>query len=90
MRKGEIEVAKAKAFCYSTLVGKPWLRRIEVLHISAGSSICFLPHRGNRYTIFIRLLGLLRLTYAFCYHFQLDNPCLQFEEETNSFHFIFF
>lgn len=30
------------------------------------------------------------MTYAFCYHFQLDDPLIQFEEETNSFHFIFF
>lgn len=29
------------------------------------------------------------MTYAFCYHFQLDDPLIQFEEETNSFHFIF-
>nr|UOX29755.1 ATP synthase subunit 6 [Rehmannia glutinosa] len=28
---------------------KPWLTRISALHISAGSSICFLPpHRGNK------------------------------------------
>ncbi|XP_056163903.1 LOW QUALITY PROTEIN: NAD(P)H-quinone oxidoreductase chain 4, chloroplastic, partial [Syzygium oleosum] len=57
--------------------------------VSAGSSICFLPHIGNKwwYTIFIPLLEFLLMTYAFCYHFQLtDDPLIQFEEETNSFH----
>ncbi|XP_021888445.1 LOW QUALITY PROTEIN: uncharacterized protein LOC110807581, partial [Carica papaya] len=59
--------------------------------ISADSSICFLPHRGKKsgYTLFIRLLELFLMTYAFCYHFQLDDPLIQFEEEMNSFHFIF-
>nr|YP_010230279.1 NADH-plastoquinone oxidoreductase subunit 4 [Neolitsea sericea]QST20290.1 NADH-plastoquinone oxidoreductase subunit 4 [Neolitsea sericea]WAB65381.1 NADH-plastoquinone oxidoreductase subunit 4 [Neolitsea aurata var. chekiangensis] len=64
----------------------PWLTIIVVLPISAGSSIFFLPRRGNKnkvvrwYTISICLLELLLTTYAFCYHFQLDDPLIQLEE----------
>ena len=64
----------------------PWLTIIVVLPISAGSSIFFLPRRGNKnkvvrwYTICICLLELLLTTYAFCYHFQLDDPLIQLEE----------
>nr|YP_010119076.1 NADH dehydrogenase subunit 4 [Gymnotheca chinensis]QQY97959.1 NADH dehydrogenase subunit 4 [Gymnotheca chinensis] len=57
---------------------------IVVLPISAGLSIFFLPHRGNKvvrwYTICICLLELLLTTYVFCYHFQLDDPLIQLEE----------
>lgn len=53
--------------------------------IFAGSSIFFLPHKGNKvfrwYTICICLLELLLTTYAFCYHFQLDDPLIQLEED---------
>nr|YP_010608415.1 NADH dehydrogenase subunit 4 [Sabia japonica]WAN89155.1 NADH dehydrogenase subunit 4 [Sabia japonica] len=63
----------------------PWLTIIVVFPISAGSLISFLPHKGNKvirwYTIFICLLELLLTTYAFCYHFQLDDPLTQLEEE---------
>nr|UZC33132.1 NADH dehydrogenase subunit D [Tofieldia yoshiiana var. kanwonensis] len=63
----------------------PWLTVIVVLPIFAGSSIFFLPHRGNKtvrwYTICICLLELLLTTYAFCYHFQLDDPLIQLEED---------
>nr|YP_009861255.1 NADH dehydrogenase subunit 4 [Orontium aquaticum]QIU82946.1 NADH dehydrogenase subunit 4 [Orontium aquaticum] len=63
----------------------PWLTIIVVLPIFAGSSIFFLPHRGNKvvrwYTICICLFELLLTTYAFCYHFQLDDPLIQLEED---------
>nr|YP_010430579.1 NADH dehydrogenase subunit 4 [Illicium micranthum]YP_010430816.1 NADH dehydrogenase subunit 4 [Illicium majus]USS58107.1 NADH dehydrogenase subunit 4 [Illicium micranthum]USS58344.1 NADH dehydrogenase subunit 4 [Illicium majus] len=65
----------------------PWLTIIVVLPISAGSSIGFLPYRGNKavrwYTICICILELLLTTYAFCYHFQLDDPLIQLEEDYN-------
>nr|YP_009628306.1 NADH dehydrogenase subunit 4 [Greenwayodendron suaveolens]QBO27022.1 NADH dehydrogenase subunit 4 [Greenwayodendron suaveolens] len=63
----------------------PWLTIIVVFPISAGLSIFFLPHRGNRvvrwYTICICMLELLLTTYAFCYHFQLDDPLIQLKED---------
>nr|YP_010640297.1 NADH-plastoquinone oxidoreductase subunit 4 [Micranthes atrata]WBQ53194.1 NADH-plastoquinone oxidoreductase subunit 4 [Micranthes atrata] len=63
----------------------PWLTIILVLPISAGSLILFLPHRGNNkirwYTICICVLELLLTTYAFAYHFQLDDPLIQFSED---------
>lgn len=49
-----------------------------VLPISAGSSILFLPHRGVVYYIYPLIgLELLLMTYAFCYHFQLDDPLIR-------------
>nr|YP_009434296.1 NADH dehydrogenase subunit 4 [Camptotheca acuminata]ARJ37146.1 NADH dehydrogenase subunit 4 [Camptotheca acuminata]ARX79288.1 NADH dehydrogenase subunit 4 [Camptotheca acuminata]ATN40493.1 NADH dehydrogenase subunit 4 [Camptotheca acuminata]AUF34389.1 NdhD [Camptotheca acuminata] len=63
----------------------PWLTIIVVLPIFAGSFIFVLPHRGNRvirwYTICICILELLLTTYAFCYHFQLDDPLIQLVED---------
>nr|YP_009469206.1 NdhD [Asarum sieboldii]YP_009469213.1 NdhD [Asarum sieboldii]YP_010204278.1 NdhD [Asarum misandrum]YP_010204285.1 NdhD [Asarum misandrum]YP_010204378.1 NdhD [Asarum maculatum]YP_010204385.1 NdhD [Asarum maculatum]UAU40980.1 NdhD [Asarum heterotropoides var. seoulense]WRO36875.1 NADH dehydrogenase subunit D [Asarum chungbuensis]AVD53998.1 NdhD [Asarum sieboldii]AVD54005.1 NdhD [Asarum sieboldii]UAU40780.1 NdhD [Asarum misandrum] len=63
----------------------PWLTIIVVLPISAGLLIFFLPQRGNKvvrwYTICICLLELLLTTYTFCYHFQLDDPLIQLEED---------
>nr|AKR81009.1 NADH-plastoquinone oxidoreductase subunit 4 [Stichoneuron caudatum] len=63
----------------------PWLTIIVVLPIFAGFSICFLPRRGNKvfrwYTICICILELLLTTYAFCYHFQLDDPLIQLGED---------
>nr|YP_010309035.1 NdhD [Veratrum schindleri]QSV09114.1 NdhD [Veratrum schindleri] len=63
----------------------PWLTILVVLPIFAGSSIFFLPHKGNKvfrwYTLCICLLELLLTTYAFCYHFQLDDPLIQLEED---------
>nr|YP_010143027.1 NADH-plastoquinone oxidoreductase subunit 4 [Meconopsis horridula]YP_010308245.1 NADH-plastoquinone oxidoreductase subunit 4 [Meconopsis pseudohorridula]QGX06420.1 NADH dehydrogenase subunit 4 [Meconopsis horridula]QQL04095.1 NADH-plastoquinone oxidoreductase subunit 4 [Meconopsis horridula]ULU28485.1 NADH-plastoquinone oxidoreductase subunit 4 [Meconopsis horridula]ULU28661.1 NADH-plastoquinone oxidoreductase subunit 4 [Meconopsis pseudohorridula] len=63
----------------------PWLTIIVVLPIFAGFSILFLPHRGNKvirwYTISICLVELLLTTYVFCYHFQLDDPLIQLEQD---------
>nr|YP_009092044.1 NADH-plastoquinone oxidoreductase subunit 4' [Spirodela polyrhiza]AEK94391.2 NADH-plastoquinone oxidoreductase subunit 4 [Spirodela polyrhiza] len=63
----------------------PWLTLIVVFPIFAGSFIFFLPHRGNKvvrwYTMGICLLELLIMTYVFCYHFQLDDPLIQFEDD---------
>nr|UZC36961.1 NADH dehydrogenase subunit 4 [Pteridophyllum racemosum] len=65
----------------------PWLTIIIVLPISAGSSIFFIPHRGNKVirwsTICICLLELLIITYVFCDHFQFDDPLIQLEEDSN-------
>eukprot|EP00257_Ricinus_communis_P024686 XP_025012100.1 uncharacterized protein LOC112533880 [Ricinus communis] len=59
----------------------PWLTIFVVLPISAGSLIFFFPHRGNKvirwYTLFICILELLLMTYAFSYYFQLDDPLIQ-------------
>ncbi|KAG5631587.1 hypothetical protein H5410_003304 [Solanum commersonii] len=50
-----------------------------------GSLIFFIPHKGNRvirwYTICICILELLLTTYAFCYHFQSDDPLVQLVED---------
>nr|YP_010686321.1 NADH dehydrogenase subunit 4 [Cyclamen graecum]WBR35228.1 NADH dehydrogenase subunit 4 [Cyclamen graecum] len=63
----------------------PWLTIIVVFPIFSGSLIFFLPHRGNRvirwYTICICILELLLTTYAFCYHFQWDDPLIQLVED---------
>nr|UGV20217.1 NADH-plastoquinone oxidoreductase subunit 4 [Sparganium fallax] len=64
----------------------PWLTILVVLPIFVGSAIFLFPHRGNKmfrwYTICICLLELLLLTtYAFCYHFQLDDPLIQLKED---------
>nr|QNS23267.1 NADH dehydrogenase subunit 4 [Broussonetia papyrifera]QNS23354.1 NADH dehydrogenase subunit 4 [Broussonetia papyrifera]QNS23528.1 NADH dehydrogenase subunit 4 [Broussonetia papyrifera]QNS23615.1 NADH dehydrogenase subunit 4 [Broussonetia papyrifera]QNS23702.1 NADH dehydrogenase subunit 4 [Broussonetia papyrifera] len=63
----------------------PWLTIIVVLPIFAGSLIFFLPHRGNKvirwYTLCICIIELLLTTYAFVYHFQLDNPLIQLTED---------
>lgn len=63
----------------------PCLTIIVFFPIIAGSLIFFLPHRGNRairsYTICIAILELLLTTYAFCYHFQLDDPLIQLVED---------
>ncbi|PRQ29754.1 putative NADH:ubiquinone reductase (H(+)-translocating) [Rosa chinensis] len=62
----------------------PWLTLVVVLPITAGSLIFFLPHRGNKvirwYTISICITELLLTTYAFGYHFQLDDPLMQLTE----------
>nr|WKV25814.1 NADH-plastoquinone oxidoreductase subunit 4 [Ardisia crispa var. amplifolia] len=63
----------------------PWLTIIVVFPIFSGSLIFFLPHRGNRvirwYTLCICILELLLTTYAFCYHFQWDDPLIQLVED---------
>nr|UDV79641.1 NADH dehydrogenase subunit 4 [Ficus squamosa] len=63
----------------------PWLTIIVVLPIFAGSLIFFLPHRGNKvirwYTLCICIIELLLTTYAFGYHFQLDDPLIQLIED---------
>lgn len=63
----------------------PWLTIIIVLPIFAGSLILFLPHRGNKvirwYTLCICIIELLLTTYAFGYHFQLDDPLIQLAED---------
>nr|YP_010273348.1 NADH-plastoquinone oxidoreductase subunit 4 [Ipomoea biflora]UKO31756.1 NADH-plastoquinone oxidoreductase subunit 4 [Ipomoea biflora]BDR62203.1 NADH-plastoquinone oxidoreductase subunit 4 [Ipomoea biflora] len=62
----------------------PWLTIIVVFPIFAGSIVFFLPHKGNRvirwYTLCICILELLITTYAFCFHFQVDDPLIQLEE----------
>lgn len=63
----------------------PWLTIMVGLPIFAGSFIFFLPHRGNKiirgYTLFICAIELLLITYAFYYHFQLDDPLMQLTED---------
>nr|YP_010504049.1 NADH-plastoquinone oxidoreductase subunit 4 [Chrysosplenium hydrocotylifolium]UXE32598.1 NADH-plastoquinone oxidoreductase subunit 4 [Chrysosplenium hydrocotylifolium] len=72
----------------------PWLTIIVVFPIFAGSLIFFLPHRGNKiirwYTVCICILELLLTTYAFGYHFQLDDPLIQFSEGYKWIHFFDF
>ncbi|KAB2037605.1 hypothetical protein ES319_D03G086000v1, partial [Gossypium barbadense] len=49
------------------------------------SLLFFLPHKGNKlikwYTICICIFELLLTTYAFCYHFRLDDPLIQLAED---------
>nr|YP_001595559.1 NADH dehydrogenase subunit 4 [Lemna minor]A9L9E7.1 RecName: Full=NAD(P)H-quinone oxidoreductase chain 4, chloroplastic; AltName: Full=NAD(P)H dehydrogenase, chain 4; AltName: Full=NADH-plastoquinone oxidoreductase chain 4 [Lemna minor]ABD48546.1 NADH dehydrogenase ND4 subunit [Lemna minor] len=63
----------------------PWLTLIVVFPIFAGCFIFFLPHKGNKvvrwYTMGICLLELLIMTYVFCYHFKLDDPLIQMEDD---------
>nr|APU88561.3 NADH dehydrogenase subunit 4 [Tylosema esculentum] len=72
----------------------PWLTIIVVLPIFAGSVIFLFPHRGNKvigwYTICICLIDLLLTTYAFCYHFQLDDPLIQLTENFKWINFLNF
>nr|UHB40675.1 NADH dehydrogenase subunit 4 [Coptis omeiensis] len=72
----------------------PWLTIIVVLPIFAGTFIFFLPHRGNKvirwYTICICILELLLTTYAFCYHFQLDDPLIQLEQDYKWINYFYF
>nr|UDZ59747.1 NADH-plastoquinone oxidoreductase subunit 4 [Sagittaria guayanensis] len=76
-----------KVYLVFTTSDFPWLTIIVVFPIFAGSLTFFLPHRGNKairwYTISICLLELLLVTYVFCYHFQLDDPLIQLEEDYN-------
>nr|QXF29309.1 NADH-plastoquinone oxidoreductase subunit 4 [Thalictrum baicalense] len=72
----------------------PWLTIIAVLPIFAGTFIFFFPHRGNKvirwYTICICILELLLTSYAFCYHFQFDDPLIQLEQDYKWIHFFDF
>ncbi|KAL1172550.1 hypothetical protein V6Z11_A05G356300, partial [Gossypium hirsutum] len=53
----------------------PWLTIIVFLPISAGNKLI------KWYTICICILELLLTTYAFCYHFRLDDPLIQLAED---------
>nr|YP_010339650.1 NADH-plastoquinone oxidoreductase subunit 4 [Girardinia suborbiculata subsp. grammata]YP_010418752.1 NADH-plastoquinone oxidoreductase subunit 4 [Dendrocnide meyeniana]UNY34114.1 NADH-plastoquinone oxidoreductase subunit 4 [Girardinia suborbiculata subsp. grammata]USG51776.1 NADH-plastoquinone oxidoreductase subunit 4 [Dendrocnide meyeniana] len=72
----------------------PWLTIVVVFPIFAGSLILFFPHRGNKvikwYTISICIIELLLTTYAFGYHFQLDEPLIQLLEDYKWSHFFDF
>nr|YP_010593725.1 NADH-plastoquinone oxidoreductase subunit 4 [Elatostema salvinioides]WAJ54402.1 NADH-plastoquinone oxidoreductase subunit 4 [Elatostema salvinioides] len=63
----------------------PWLTIVVTFPIFAGSLILLFPHRGNKvirwYTISICIIELLLTTYAFGYHFQLDEPLIQLIED---------
>nr|YP_010721913.1 NADH-plastoquinone oxidoreductase subunit 4 [Pilea cavernicola]WDS80983.1 NADH-plastoquinone oxidoreductase subunit 4 [Pilea cavernicola] len=67
---------------------------VVALPIFAGSLILFFPHRGNKvirwYTICICIIELLLTTYAFGYHFQLDEPLIQLTEDYKWIHFFDF
>ncbi|KAL5677330.1 hypothetical protein ACJX0J_013461 [Zea mays] len=54
----------------------PWLTILVVLPIFAGSLILFLPHKGNK------IVRIPSMTYAFCYHFQLEDPLIQLKEDS--------
>nr|YP_009676989.1 cytochrome c heme attachment protein [Leontice incerta]QDE13927.1 cytochrome c heme attachment protein [Leontice incerta] len=81
-----VRVFLVKVYLVFTTNSFPCLTLIVVLPIFAGSSILFFPHRGNKvirwYTICICLLELLLTTYTFCYHFQLDDPLIQMEQDS--------
>nr|YP_010419593.1 NADH-plastoquinone oxidoreductase subunit 4 [Laportea cuspidata]USG53210.1 NADH-plastoquinone oxidoreductase subunit 4 [Laportea cuspidata]USG53294.1 NADH-plastoquinone oxidoreductase subunit 4 [Laportea cuspidata] len=72
----------------------PWLTIVVVFPIFAGSLILFFPQRGNKvirwYTISICLIELLLTTYAFGYHFHLDEPLIQLIEDYKWIHFFDF
>nr|YP_011004100.1 NADH dehydrogenase subunit 4 [Crassula deltoidea]WPS93278.1 NADH dehydrogenase subunit 4 [Crassula deltoidea] len=63
----------------------PWLTIIVAFPIVAGSLIFFLPQKGNKtirwYTLFLCILELLLMTYAFRYHFRFNDPLIQLAEE---------
>ncbi|PHT83318.1 hypothetical protein T459_11761 [Capsicum annuum] len=63
----------------------PWLTIILVFFIFVGSLIFFLPHKENWvirwYIICICILELFLMTYAFCYHFQSNDPLIQLVED---------
>nr|YP_010884112.1 NADH-plastoquinone oxidoreductase subunit 4 [Helleborus argutifolius]WIW41787.1 NADH-plastoquinone oxidoreductase subunit 4 [Helleborus argutifolius] len=67
---------------------------IVVLPIFAGTLILFFPYRGNKvirwYTICICLLELLLMAYVFCYHFELDDPLIQLEQDYKCINFFDF
>nr|YP_010513861.1 NADH dehydrogenase subunit 4 [Dahlstedtia pinnata]UXL85432.1 NADH dehydrogenase subunit 4 [Dahlstedtia pinnata] len=62
----------------------PWLTIVVVLPIAGGSLIFLFPHKGNKvirwYTVCICFRDLLLITYAFCYHLELDDPLIQLTE----------
>nr|QST15826.1 NADH-plastoquinone oxidoreductase subunit 4 [Elatostema qinzhouense] len=62
--------------------------------IFAGSLILLFPYRGNKvikwYTISICIIELLLTTYAFEYHFQLDEPLIQLIEDSKWINFFDF
>nr|YP_009339232.1 NADH-plastoquinone oxidoreductase subunit 4 [Pelargonium spinosum]API85189.1 NADH-plastoquinone oxidoreductase subunit 4 [Pelargonium spinosum] len=72
----------------------PWLTLIVLFPISAGSFLFFFPHRGNKvtkwYTLCVCSLELLLMTYAFCYHFQLDDPLIQLVADSKWIFFFHF
>nr|YP_010047778.1 NADH-plastoquinone oxidoreductase subunit 4 [Pilea thymifolia]QPK42383.1 NADH-plastoquinone oxidoreductase subunit 4 [Pilea thymifolia] len=72
----------------------PWLTIVVALPVFAGSLIFFFPHKGNKvirwYTISICIIELLLTTYAFGYHFQLDEPLIQLTEDYKWIHFFDF
>uniref|UniRef100_A0A0A0KDL8 4Fe-4S ferredoxin-type domain-containing protein n=1 Tax=Cucumis sativus TaxID=3659 RepID=A0A0A0KDL8_CUCSA len=64
-----------------------WLTTVVVFPIFAGLLLFFFPHRGNKvmrwniYYMYICVLELLLTTYAFCYHFELDDSLIQLMED---------
>ncbi|KAL5646294.1 hypothetical protein ACJX0J_003999 [Zea mays] len=54
----------------------PWLTILVVLPIFAGNKIV------RWYTILFVLLEFLLMTYAFLYHFQLEDPLIQLKEDS--------
>nr|YP_010339484.1 NADH-plastoquinone oxidoreductase subunit 4 [Pilea penninervis]UNY33781.1 NADH-plastoquinone oxidoreductase subunit 4 [Pilea penninervis] len=72
----------------------PWLTIVVTLPIFAGSLILLFPYRGNKvikwYTISICIIELLLTTYAFEYHFQLDEPLIQLIEDSKWINFFDF
>ena len=80
-----VRVFLAQVYLVFTTNYFPWLTTIVVLPIFAGSLIFLFPHRGNKvirwYTICISISELLLTTYAFCYHFQPDDPLIQLSED---------
>nr|YP_010024947.1 NADH-plastoquinone oxidoreductase subunit D [Colobanthus lycopodioides]QOQ35246.1 NADH-plastoquinone oxidoreductase subunit D [Colobanthus lycopodioides] len=75
----------AQVYLVFTTNSFPWLTTIVVLPLFAGSFIFLLPQRGNKvirwYTLCIATIELLLTTYAFCYHFQPDDPLIQLAED---------
>lgn len=80
-----MRVFLAQVYLVFTTNSFPWLTTIVVLPIFTGFFILILPHRGNKttrwYTIGISTIELLLTTYAFCYHFQPDDPLIQLAED---------
>ena len=79
-----VRVFLVQVYLVFTTNSFPWLTIFVGLPISAGFLIFVFPHRGNKvirwYTIFICVIELLLMTYAFSYYFQLDDPLIQLTE----------
>nr|WMV00888.1 NADH-plastoquinone oxidoreductase subunit 4 [Terniopsis yongtaiensis]WMV01196.1 NADH-plastoquinone oxidoreductase subunit 4 [Terniopsis yongtaiensis]WMV01273.1 NADH-plastoquinone oxidoreductase subunit 4 [Terniopsis yongtaiensis] len=72
----------------------PWLTLLVVFPIASGCFIFYFPHKGNKlirwYTLFICILELLLITYAFSANFQFEDPLIQLSNDYTWINFLNF